>query len=360
MTSISQYDNSGLSRTPLVDALHTSVLVLDQTNGILKLNNACERLFGRSAKQVVGKPLASLLIDTAAMTDLANKTRSDNKSFSLRTLELDLGPGRSVILDCHASPSLFNRHPCVVLELHDVTEHERIQREAELIKQHGVSRTIVKQLAHEIKNPLGGIRGSAQLLARRLQQPANQKYIEVIISEVDRLAKLVDSMLGPGNPLLLKSTNIHQVLDRALELIASEMGGRVSLLRNYDPSLPELDLDSDQMLQVVLNLLRNACQALDAQGEITIRTRAEFVAKPGMDRNRLYATIEIQDNGPGIPEELGNQIFFPLVSGRAGGTGIGLALVQEIVERHKGTVDYRSRPGETVFTILLPMRRDNS
>ena len=138
------------------------------------------------------------------------------------------------------------------------------------------------------------------------------------------------------------------------------MGPRVSLQRDYDPSLPELQLDSDQILQAILNLLRNACQALNDRGEIIVRTRAEFSSSPTLDRNRLYATIEIQDNGSGIPEDLGDKIFFPLVSGREGGTGIGLALVQELIERHKGRVEYRSRPGETVFTVMLPINRNNS
>ena len=346
--------------TPLVDALHTAVLVVSEQNQVLKLNQAAEKLFGISARQVRGKDLQALLMDSEALVDLAAKVHTERQSFSLRTLELDLRPERSVILDCHASPSHFADAPCVLLELHDVTEHERIQREAELIKQHGVSRTIVRQLAHEIKNPLGGIRGSAQLLSRKLQQKENQKFIDVIISEVDRLVNLVDSMLGPGRPLQLKPTNIHQVIDRGLELIASEMGPRVSLQRDYDPSLPELQLDSDQILQAVLNLLRNACQALNDRGEIIVRTRAEFSSSPTLDRNRLYATIEIQDNGSGIPEDLGDKIFFPLVSGREGGTGIGLALVQELIERHKGRVEYRSRPGETVFTVMLPINRNNS
>ena len=191
--------------TPLVDALHTAVLVVSEQNQVLKLNQAAEKLFGVSARQVRGKDLQALLMDSEALVDLAAKVHTERQSFSLRTLELDLRPERSVILDCHASPSHFADAPCVLLELHDVTEHERIQREAELIKQHGVSRTIVRQLAHEIKNPLGGIRGSAQLLSRKLQQKENQKFIDVIISEVDRLVNLVDSMLGSRSSLAAKA-----------------------------------------------------------------------------------------------------------------------------------------------------------
>ncbi len=359
MTSLAP-DLTTHPHTPLVDALHTAVLVLDNKDRVMKLNQAGEKLFGVSARQVVGKNLDLLLIDSQDLLLLSKKVRTAEQSFSLRTLELDLRPAQSVILDCHACPSYFAGATCVLLELHDVTEHERIQREAELIKQHGVSRTIVRQLAHEIKNPLGGIRGSAQLLNRKLQKQENHKFIEVIIAEVDRLVNLVDSMLGPGRPLQLKYSNIHEIIDRGLELVASEMGSRVALHRDYDPSLPELKVDADQILQALLNLLRNACQALDSKGTIVVRTRAEFASSPTLDRNRLYAMVEIQDNGRGVPDDLGNKIFFPLVSGRDGGTGIGLALVQELIERHKGRVEYRSRPGETVFTVMLPITREST
>lgn len=341
------------SEDVLLNSLRTALLVLDSNNKVVRANAASEKLLELSAKNLSKTSLLKSIPAMEPLIALAQKARDQQKSFTLRTLELALRPGTVVILDCHALPIFYASGSDVLLELHDVTQHEKIQREADLVNQHGVSRTIVRQLAHEIKNPLGGIRGSAQLLSRKLEREENKRFIEVIISEVDRLAQLVDSMLGPGQPSALQSTNIHRVLDKAIDLVQTE--GEINLLRDYDPSLPELWLDPDQMLQVFLNLLRNAHQALGNQGEIVVRSRIYLDANRTGLAKRPQAAIEIQDNGPGVPQELRNKIFFPLVSGQPGGTGIGLALVQELLERHAGSIEYRSHPGETIFTVYLPI-----
>jgi two-component system nitrogen regulation sensor histidine kinase GlnL len=247
----------------------------------------------------------------------------------------------------------------VILELIDGTQWRHIDREKALITQHDASRRVIYQLAHEIRNPLGGLRGAAQLLERRLTTDELREYTRIIIGEADRLAALTDSMLGPARSLRREPVNIHEILERVRALVENEAPTGVSLIRDYDPSLPPIPVDRDQMLQAVLNVVRNAVQAVAQNagrgGRITLRTRALTNWIIGNQRHRVIANIEIEDDGPGVSAELGDSIFYPLVSGRPTGTGLGLPLAQEILSRHGGLIEYRSRPGQTVFMLRLPM-----
>jgi two-component system nitrogen regulation sensor histidine kinase GlnL len=242
----------------------------------------------------------------------------------------------------------------VIVELADVTQHQRILRENALLTQLGGSRAMVRQLAHEIKNPLGGLRGAAQLLERQLKDPALHEYTTVIISEADRLAALVDALLGPGQPPRKEPVNIHELVQHVGHLLAAEAPAGVAIERDYDPSLPRLRLDRNQMIQALLNLGRNAIQAVGPRGRIVLRTRALTNASIGSRRYRVVASIQVEDDGPGVPAELKDTVFYPLVTGRQGGTGLGLAVAQDLVGRHDGLIEFDSRPGRTVFTILLP------
>ena len=249
----------------------------------------------------------------------------------------------------------------VILELLDATQWRHIDREKALITQHDASRRVIYQLAHEIRNPLGGLRGAAQLLERQLPTEELREYTRIIIGEADRLAGLTDSLLGPARSLRKELLNIHEILERICALIGNEAPAGIALVRDYDPSLPPLPVDRDQMLQAVLNIARNALQALtqrkdkESGGRIILRTRALTNWLIGNQRHRIIANIEIEDNGPGVPPELGDSIFYPLVSGHQDGTGLGLPLAQEILSRHGGLIEYRSRPGQTVFMLRLPM-----
>ena len=222
------------------------------------------------------------------------------------------------------------------------------------------ARDLVRGLAHEIKNPLGGLRGAAQLLSKALPDPALKEYTQVIIEQADRLRNLVDRMLGSNKLPSLAMTNIHEVLERVASLIEAEAQGSITLVRDYDPSIPDLLIDREQLIQAVLNIVRNALQALSAQsdlrlGRISLRTRTLRQFTIGHTRHRLVVKMEIIDNGPGIPPELQETIFYPMVSGRPDGTGLGLAITQNIISQHQGLIECESHPGHTVFSIFLPL-----
>jgi two-component system, NtrC family, nitrogen regulation sensor histidine kinase GlnL len=262
-----------------------------------------------------------------------------------------------LVVDCAVAPYEDSAAPAVLIEISDTTEHRRISRETALLTQIDGSRLMIRQLAHEIKNPLGGLRGAAQLLARELPNESMREYTAVIISEADRLAGLVDALLGPGHAPCRELTNIHELLQHVRHLLAAD-APPVTIDRDYDPSLPPLLLDRNLIVQAMLNLGRNALQAIaqntDRAGRIILRTRALTNVNIGARRHRLVASVQFEDNGPGVPDHLRETLFYPLVTGRADGTGLGLAVAQDLVSRHDGLIEFSSRPGLTLFTILLP------
>jgi two-component system, NtrC family, nitrogen regulation sensor histidine kinase GlnL len=228
------------------------------------------------------------------------------------------------------------------------------------VAQLDASRSMVRQLAHELRNPLGGIRGAAQLLERQLESPAQKDYTSLIIREADRLADLTAALLGPARPLAMTLLNVHELLEHVRQLIIAEGGPELQVERDYDPSLPATLLDRDLAIQAMLNLARNARNALDGSGRIVFRTRVVTNDAIGHRRCRQLACIEIEDDGPGVPEALRETLFYPLVTGRAGGSGLGLAVAQELVSRHDGLIEYSSRPGRTVFRMLFPITEELS
>lgn len=259
------------------------------------------------------------------------------------------------MIDCRVS--LLDEPPekaHLLVEMSDVTRRFRISRENALIIQHGAGRQMIRKLAHEIKNPLGGLRGAAQLLERQLDSDELKEYTSVIISEADRLASLVDTLLGPGGPLKKQAVNVHELLEYVVRLIEPGQE-RIRIRRDYDPSLPMFYLDRDQIVQAFLNLLQNAITALDGHGEITLRTRAIMNFTIGNIRHAAVASIEIEDDGPGIPPDLRDTIFYPLVTSRSDGTGLGLPAAQELISRHGGLIEFQSRPGRTVFLVRIPL-----
>jgi two-component system nitrogen regulation sensor histidine kinase GlnL len=243
----------------------------------------------------------------------------------------------------------------VLVEIADTTQPSRMTRDSALLVQQGGSRVMARQLAHEIKNPLGGLRGAAQLLERELPTEELKEYTRVIIGEADRLCALVDSLLGPARPIRREPANVHELIDRVYRLARAEAPEGVAIERDYDPSLPALTLDRDLLVQAMLNLARNAVQAIGSRGQLTLRSRALMNATIGTERHRVVASLQFEDDGPGVPPELGETIFYPLVTARAGGTGLGLAVAQDIATRHGGIIEFDSRPGRTVFSLLLPM-----
>jgi two-component system nitrogen regulation sensor histidine kinase GlnL len=244
----------------------------------------------------------------------------------------------------------------LLVEFRQIDEQLKSDREEQLLGQQRANRELIRNLAHEIKNPLGGIRGSAQLLERELERPALREYTQVIIKETDRLQQLMDRLLTPNRLPHYAPINVHEALERVRSLILAEYGEAIEIARDYDTSLPEVPGDREQLIQAVLNVVRNAVQALEGRGKIALRTRVARQVTLAKRRVRLALVVDIIDNGPGVPEAIRDRIFYPLVSGRENGSGLGLTLAQTFVEQHHGTIVCDSRPGYTCFTITLPVQ----
>jgi two-component system nitrogen regulation sensor histidine kinase GlnL len=346
----------------LLDAMVTSVFLLDQDLRVTYLNAAAQTLLGVGPNQALGKSIAELTRGAETLLPMFNRARDGGEGVVQRELAWPAPGGVDRILDCAVTQVILSGKDLrLLLEIEDITQHRRLTRENALLAQLGGSRLMVRQLAHEIKNPLGGLRGAAQLLERELLDPALREYTRVIISEADRLTNLLDSMLGPGRPPSKQLVNVHELLERVYHLLRSEAPESVLIDRDYDPSLPPLTLDPNHIIQAMLNLGRNAIQALTGAGDavnhprLVLRTRAASNVSVGAHRHRLVASIQFEDNGPGVLSEIRETIFYPLVSGRSDGTGLGLGIAQDLVSRHGGLIEFDSTPGRTTFVISLPM-----
>ena len=324
---------------------------------ILDLNPAAENVLGISQGRARGQSLLQLVDDEPEMREILARVAvtGDHYANEMRLAPTEVHPDERVV-DCRVSPVNLD-DAALLVELTDVTRRSQISRENALLIQHGAGRQMIRQLAHEIKNPLGGIRGAAQLLERQLNEDELREYTDVVISETDRLAGLVDTLLGPGGPPNKQPVNVHELLEYVIRIIEAEDQRQLSIRRDYDPGLPEIDLDRDQMVQAFLNLVRNAAAALDGQGTITLRSRAVMNFTIGDVRHRVIATIEIEDDGPGIPQDLQDSVFYPLVTSRPDGTGLGLPAAQELISRHGGLIEFDSRPGRTVFYVRIPLEQ---
>ena len=343
----------------IVENLTTAVVVADAALRVKAVNPAGEILFELSAKQMVGQPLERLWPQTAPLAGLFADILQSAHSFTRRGLPLPL-PGREVLVDVTATAILPSsesglQEAALLFELNQVDRLRRLAHEEELVDRHLAQRAVVRGLAHEIKNPLGGLRGAAQLLERKLSE-SEREYTRIIIREADRLQGLVDRLAGPTRPYLPVQVNIHQVLEHVRSLILAEVGEGYVLRRDYDPSIPEFAGDPDQLVQAVLNLARNAVQA--PSHLIVLRSRIERQFTIGQRRHKLVLRAEVEDDGPGVPQALRDTLFYPMVTGHAAGTGLGLSIAQDIARRHGGLIEYTSRPARTVFTLFLPLRQE--
>jgi len=331
--------------------------LLDEHLLIVALNPAAENILCISQKRARGQSLLQLVDDEPEMRDILTRVESTGDHYAN---EMRLAPteahNEERIVDCRVSP-ITTDDARLLVEITDVTRRSQISRENALLIQHGAGRQMIRQLAHEIKNPLGGIRGAAQLLERQLPDAELREYTDVVISETDRLAALVDTLLGPGGPPNKQPVNVHELLEYVVRIIAAEDQRNVTIRREYDPGLPTIALDRDQMVQAFLNLVRNAAAALDGQGTLTLRSRAVTNFTIGDTRHRGIASIEIEDDGPGIPVEMQDSVFYPLVTSRPEGTGLGLPAAQELLSRHNGLIEFESRPGRTVFFVRIPLEQ---
>jgi two-component system nitrogen regulation sensor histidine kinase GlnL len=337
-----------------LEHLATAVILLDKSRNVVYANPGAEILFAVSAKQITGQNIShvfpgSEILHSAVENAIVNHSPFREHEFLITTMRQN-----SLAVTCTVTP-VDLAPACLVLEFQQMDQQLRIAREERMLIQQQANAELLRNLAHEIRNPLGGLRGAAQLLEHELPQVNLREYTQVIIKEADRLQSLMDRLLVPHRVPKYEPTNVHEVLERVRSLLLAESPKGVIVRRDYDTSLPELIGDREKLIQAVLNIARNAVQAMQGQGQITLRTRAERQVTLAKKRYRVAIKIQIIDNGPGIPTDIRDRIFYPLVSGREGGSGLGLTLAQTFITQHHGMIECDSQPGHTCFTIMLPI-----
>lgn len=345
-----------------LDLLSSAVILLDEQLRIRHCNPAAENLFTVSQRVCLGMPLAQLLGTPPALIAALENALQNKWSYTGHDFVVAREHGETsaapIHLDCTVTP-VDTPYARLLLEFRPIDQQLKAAREEREAVQQRANQELIRNLAHEIKNPLGGIRGSAQLLDSELAHMDNaaelREYTQVIIGEADRLQDLMHRLLSSHRAMQPAQIGIHDVLERVRRLILAEFPG-VRVRRDYDTSLPDLTGDREQLIQAILNIVRNAAQAMKGDGEIVTRTRALRQVTLAKKRYRLALELRVIDNGPGIPAEIRDRIFYPLVSGREGGTGLGLALAQSFVQQHHGSIEVESRPGRTCFTLRLPLQ----
>ena len=342
----------------LLDNLTTAVVLLDRLFNVIHVNTAAEALLEISSKRAQATPLNSYFHESSEALEKMQNAFAENEQFTKRKARWRLHTGNRITVDYTVTP-LTDRNQ-LLLEIQPLDRLLRISREEALLASQETTKNLIRGLAHEVKNPLGGIRGAAQLLDRELETDELKEYTHIIIAESDRLRNLVDRMLGPRNMLALKPTNIHEVLERVIGVMNAETKGRIFLKRNYDPSIPDIAGDAELLIQAVLNIVRNAVQVLteqtgNHQPQIILSTRINRQFTIGRKHYPLVANISIQDNGPGISQKIIDNIFYPMISGRAEGTGLGLSISQQLITQHHGIIECSSEPGQTIFSIYIPL-----
>ncbi len=345
----------------ILNDLNTAILSLDHELRLCFINPAAESLLELSSKRALGHTFAELIPAAGSVQAILYDTLQTGQQYTQRRAQIHLTSGSQITVDFTVSPSSEANWPRLLVELYPMDRYLRIDRDAVLQEHQEITRTMIRGLAHEIKNPLGGIRGSAQLLQAELLDPDLEEYTTIIIQETDRLTALVDRLLGPRAVPKFHLANVHEVLERVRKLIELEADPPLKFIRDYDPSIPEINMDTEMMLQAILNVTRNAMQGLEGtpDAEIRIVTRTERQFTIASTRHRNVLRIDIIDNGPGIPESLKEYLFYPMISGRPGGTGLGLSVAHSIIHQHHGIIEFDSEPGCTRFTIIIPLENNS-
>lgn len=346
-----------------LDLLSSAVLILDTDSRIIYANASAENLLESSFKTLSQHRFADLFLNGDEFLPVLQEARAHQ--FADKRLDLTLERAVRDPLHVHVVvTALFDPATPVLIELRENVQQLKLDREERLLDQSLANKELIRNLAHEIKNPLGGIRGAAQLLELELPErhlKELREYTQVIIKEADRLQTLVDRLLAPHrHPHIVGDVNIHEVFERVRSLMLAEFPNGLTIKRDYDLSAPEFRGDKEQLIQAVLNIVRNAAQALDSQirmgtAVITLQTRVARQVTLAKVRYRLALDLHIVDNGPGIPPHIQDRVFYPLVSGREGGSGLGLTLAQTFVQQHLGVIECESRPGNTDFRVLIPL-----
>lgn len=336
-----------------LDLLHTAVIVLDGQMTIRFVNTATESLLAMARKHLLGLSLDTLARHSDKLVEATRAALHQDLGFI--ELEWTLSKrGEPSVISCTGTP-INGEFQGILLELRPISQRRRLDREEKILEDQQTNRELLRNLAHEIRNPLGGIRGAAQLLENELASADLKEYTQVIRTETLRLQNLMDRMLSSRPSRQIDTLNIHEVLEQVRLLVLAEYPSNLHLQRDYDPSLPDLRGDREQLVQAILNIVRNAAQALEGQGTIWLQSRPVRLITLARRHYRLGIRLSIKDNGPGIPEALQKRIFQPLVSGREEGSGLGLMLAQNLISQHQGLVEFDSQPGNTCFTLILPL-----
>lgn len=348
-----------MNTEPLLNHLVTAVIVI---NGDLKLcyaNSAAEQLLGLGSHRLTEHKLTDCYQVLSVESELLSIAIREHQGLTVNTANIVTLDGHHHTVDITLTPiETAETSAQGLLELRQVDQQRRIHQQLTLDAQQQAAQYLVRNLAHEIKNPLGGLRGAAQLLARELEDAEQREFTDLIIEQADRLRNLVDRLLGPQKPTQHSLHNIHEVIQKVLKLVNVTLPSNIHLIQDYDPSIPDIEMDQEQLQQAVLNIVQNAIQALEAAaegGEIRIKTRTEHQVTIGTMRHKLVLALSIIDNGPGIKPELMDTLFYPMVTGREQGSGLGLSIAHNFARLHGGRIDCSSVTGKTAFTILLPL-----
>ncbi len=343
----------------IIDNLHSAVIVIGENLQVICMNPAAEMLLHISNNRAMNKNLRQLVINEHEFFDRLERSLISAHPYTVYEDQLRLHNQKVIDVDYSVSPVQYlSSGKFLLLEFIRLKTRQKLSHEESILNQYEASKSLLRGLAHEIKNPLGGIRGAAQLLERELSNDEDKQFTQIIINEADRLKNLLDRMVGPKDMPTKSESNIHKILEHVRQLVLAE-NDNINLHVDYDPSVPELYADESMMIQVILNITRNAVTAIDSTastpGEIIYKTRTRRNCKIGSHSYPLVARIDIEDNGGGVPADLVEKIFMPMITGHAEGTGLGLSIAQSLIQQHNGLIEFSSEPGRTVFTILIPI-----
>ena len=344
----------------IIENLYTAVLVIDNDLHLIKMNTAAENLLSMSSRKVSGTKLDQILPEAQQIIETIQRSLDTKTPYTERSITISLPNEKNITVDCAVTP-LMDEEQCngAIIEMIDTHDHARLMREISLLQLHNAARESLRGMAHEIKNPLGGLRGAAQLLERELNDSELTEYTRIIINEADRLTNLVDRLVTPNAQINITMVNVHEILEYVLNLVEAESESPLQVERFYDPSLPALEADREQLIQALLNILRNAVQAIPAGGHIWLNTRIKRLCTIRQEFYKLAVQIEIVDDGPGVPAEIIDGMFYPMVTGRADGTGLGLSISQSLVQSHRGIIEYERDDTKSIFRITLPIGTNN-
>ncbi|MCK5396422.1 MAG: PAS domain-containing protein [Gammaproteobacteria bacterium] len=345
----------------IIDNLHSAVIVIGDNLQVKCINPAAEMLFHISNTRAAKKNIRDLITNEHEFFDRLERSLISDHPYTVYDDQLRLHNHTTIDVDYSVSPIQYpGEGNFLLLEFIRLKTHHKISHEESILSQYEASKSLLRGLAHEIKNPLGGIRGSAQLLERELDSDSTRQFTQIIINEADRLKNLLDRMVGPKDIPTKSDINIHKILEHVRQLVMAE-NNNIKISADYDPSIPELHADEEMMIQIILNITRNAVTAVSGinDGKIKFKTRTKRNCQIGTQTYPLVARIDIEDNGSGVSKELQEKIFMPMITGHAEGTGLGLSIAQSLVQQHNGLIEFNSRPGKTIFTILLPINLHN-